>query len=71
VGDGEQGDALLVQVAKQVEDLLARCGVEVARRFVGEQDAGAHYDGSGDRDALLLPARHFRRSMSLPIRQPN
>src|SRR5271169_5704879 len=42
VGHEDDGVALLVQLRKEPHDVLARRGVEVARRLVGQEDRGPH-----------------------------
>ena len=48
-----------MQIANQREDLVAGRGVEVAGRFVGEQDRRIDRQRAGDRDALALAAREL------------
>ena len=56
----EDGQALFRNQAGQLTiDLLGGMGIEVAGRFVGQQQARAVGDGAGDRDTLLLAAREF------------
>ena len=51
------GRAFAVQVVQQVHDLHAGDGIEIARRFVGQNQRRAIDQRAGDGDALLLPAR--------------
>ncbi len=48
---------------------MSALAVEVAGRFVGEQDERAGDDGAGDGDALLLAAGEFGRRVVLPAGQ--
>ena len=41
---------------QQLDDLLAGCRIEIAGRFIGENQAGARGGGAGDGDALLFAA---------------
>ena len=52
--DHERGIALAIQIEEKVRDLLAGRAVEVAGRFVGEQDDGLVREGARDPDALLF-----------------
>ena len=52
---------------EEVEDSRTGRLVEVARRFVGEQDARPVDEGARDRDALALAAREFRRPVTEPV----
>ena len=58
VRDQDDRQAILaVEVAEEVEDLLAGLGVEVAGGFIGDQERAPVDQRPGDRDPLLLPAR--------------
>jgi hypothetical protein len=54
--DQRGGPLFLDEGPEGVENELAGCGIEVARRLVGENDAGAVGRGAGDGDTLLLAA---------------
>src|SRR4051812_20196885 len=57
VRDEHDGDAALdIQFLEDVHDLDRRAGIEVARRFVGEQDRRLVDERARDGDALLLTA---------------
>ena len=57
VGDGEKsGVVFFGEAEKEVDDFAAGAGVEVAGGFIGEEHAGAVYQGAGDGDALLFAA---------------
>ena len=57
VGDEEEGFALAVdEVGEEAEDAVGVGGVEVAGRFVGQEDAGVVGQGAGNGDALLFAA---------------
>ena len=47
---------LAVELAEEIENLLARLRVEVAGRLIGDQERAAVDERAGDRDALLLAA---------------
>ena len=57
VGDEDEGEAGGVEVEEEGHDALACGAVEVARWLVGEEDEGAHGEGAGDSDPLLLATR--------------
>jgi hypothetical protein len=50
------GDPLAVEILKQGHDLHAHMGIEVAGRFVRENDDRIIDNGAGDSDPLLLAA---------------
>ncbi len=52
----EDGDAVIVQFLENIHDLDAGPRVEIAGRFIGQQEFGRVHQGAGDRDALLLAA---------------
>src|SRR5260370_301672 len=54
---------LAIEVCKQEEDFFRRFGVQVARRFIRDQNRRVGDDGTRDCDALLLPARKLPRIM--------
>ena len=60
VGDNHAGKAVgAVQTLDKGEDRLCGTAVEVARRFIGEQDFGFGDQGAGERDPLLFAAAQF------------
>jgi len=59
VRDDDDGPPLGGGAAQEVEDELARGGIEVARGLVGEQDGRVEHEGAGDGEALLLAARQL------------
>ena len=62
MGDEEQGQSVVGdEVAQQVEYLGTDGDVQGADRLVGEQDVGFHGQGTGDGDALALPAGELVR----------
>ncbi len=66
VGDDDEAvGALLVELEEEVDDLAAGGGIEVAGRFVGEEEGGVVAEGAGDGDALLLAAGEFGGAMVL------
>ena len=56
---------------EQQHDHVARLGVELAGRLVGEEELRAVGERPGDRDALLLAARQLVRPVLRPVRQPD
>ena len=57
VGDHNDRSAAGIELTEESHDLSARRRVEIAGRFVGQEDRRVVHEGSGNRDALLLPAR--------------
>ena len=57
VGGDDQGGAHLMEVAEHRHDVGSVAGIEVAGRFVGQQQGGAAHQGAGNAQALLLAAR--------------
>ena len=60
VRDHDDGRAFLVELAQHPHHFFAVGGVEVAGRFVGQDQLGLGDQRAGDRDALLLAARQLR-----------
>jgi hypothetical protein len=57
VGDEHEGGVRFVgQLAQQAKDVFAAGGIEIAGRFVGEDERGPMDERAGDGDALLLAA---------------
>ncbi len=71
VGDHDDGIAAAVELVEDLEDLVARAGIEVAGRLVGEQDQWRVGEGAGDGDALALSARELVRLVAHAIGQPD
>src|SRR6185503_11627037 len=72
VRDDHDGVPLfLVELAQDAQDLLPGLGVEVAGRFVSENQLGREQERACDRDPLLLAARELRRQMVLPVTEPD
>ena len=63
MGDDDHGDAGLVQLLEQGDDLLGGAAVERAGRLVGEQDMRVVDQRAGDGHALLLSAGKLGRLM--------
>ena len=59
VGDHDGGLALAVEFGEEVEDPVAGLPIEVAGRFVGEEEVGLVNQGAGDGDALPFAAAEF------------
>ncbi len=67
MGRDQAGGAFVAdQRLECAEHQFARCGIEVAGRLVGEDDARMVGRGAGDGHALLLAARQFCRAMRAP-----
>src|SRR5215208_876010 len=65
-GDKDRG-AYSVDPVQELHDADARCGVEVARRLVGDEYRRLRHEGAGYGDTLLLAAReHVRVLVHLP-----
>ena len=71
VGGDEHGRAAGVDLAQQVHDLERQIGIEVAGRFVGEQQHRIVDERARDRDALLLTARQVLRVGVHAVLQPD
>src|SRR6185436_16378200 len=71
VRDQDKGFALAMKFVEQVEYLRAGCRIEVARRFIGEDDKRIVDEGTGDGDALLLPAGKFKWFVFEPVAEPD
>src|SRR6267142_7194182 len=56
-------EKLPIELCKQAQDVFRRFGVQVARRFIRDQNRRVGDNGARDRDALLLPARKLPRIM--------
>ena len=70
VGDDDDGDALLaIEPRQRFHDFVRVAGVEVAGRFVGEQQAGRVDQGARDRHALLLAARELAGRIAFAVAQ--
>ena len=57
--DRDDGDAIALEVAGEVEDLDLVCDVEVGCGFVEEDDGGLLGEDQGDPDPLALSAGQF------------
>jgi hypothetical protein len=58
-----------VQLPKDPEDLDRSLGIEVAGRFVGEDQRGSIHERPGDCDPLLLAAGELVRNVLLSVRE--
>src|ERR1017187_3019628 len=71
VTDHDDGLAEIVDgAAEEREELGARPRVEVARRFVGEDDLGPADQRAGGGYLLLLAPRQFARPVPQPVPEP-
>src|SRR5204863_3309694 len=61
--DDEREPELLLKRVDQVEDTLARVGVEVAGRLVAQEQLGLLRERPRDRDALRLSTRELGRKL--------
>lgn len=77
VGEGvvrrhQHGDvALFHDRTKERQNAVRRFGVEIAGRFVGDEQTRASSQRPGNRHALLLPARQFVGAVVVPLGQAN
>ncbi len=67
MGDDHDCSTFGVQSAEDGHDLVARGGVEVPGRLVGEDQSRGRYQGSGDGGALLLATGHLAREMMAAV----
>ncbi len=71
MGHDEHGLPRLGLLPQQLEDRHTRAEVELARRFVGEQDRVAGGQRARDGDALLLAAGELEREVVHPPPEPD
>ena len=72
MGDDNQGRAkLVVEFEQQVDDRFGGSRVEIAGRFVGEQNIGRGAKRAGQGDALLLAAGELTREMLHSVGEAN
>src|SRR6266481_1303382 len=64
------GQALVVQRLEYLHDFDRGAAVEIAGRLVGEQDRWMVHQGTGNRNSLLLSARHLRREVLCAVGEP-
>ena len=69
--DDERRPGLGVEFEEQVLNRLARLRIEVAGRFIGEEDAGAVDEGPCERHPLLLAARKLGRVVVGAVAEPD
>src|SRR5260221_2306700 len=67
VADHHDRAALPVELVQDGQDVAAGGRVQVASRFVGEDQVRVGHQGARDRDALLLASRELGRKMVDPI----
>ena len=60
-----------IEIEHQVDDLRAGQGIQVAGRFIGENQFGTRRKGAGQRHPLLFTARKMFRIMSQALCQPD
>ena len=63
------GAGLGVEMEEKFDDEMARLAIEIAGRFVREEDLGAIDEGARDRHALLLTSRQLCRPVRKTIRK--
>ena len=56
MSDNNQRDTAGIEGFEQIDDFLAGMAVEVAGRFIGQNQGWLHDGGAGDGDALALAA---------------
>ena len=71
MGHHHEGQALAVQLIKEIENLCGGLGVERAGWFVGEQEAGVVDQRPCNRHPLLLPAGELIGPMVGAVAQPD
>lgn len=72
VGDDEQSRAECCAACEnQLDDRLAGCGVEIARRFVGKDDRGRACHRARNGNALLLAARKLCGIVGETVSEPH
>src|SRR5947207_1362261 len=71
VRDENDRVAALIQIFKQRHDLFTGLGIEVASRFVSQNDRGPVHKRTRDGHALALTARELVRPVMNPIAQAN
>ena len=69
VGHDDDGGSIVVQPSKKRDDLGAGMSVELARRFVGEEERRIVGESARDRDPLLLSAGQLGRTMVRALAQ--
>lgn len=57
----------VVQIEEQIDDGRAIAAIEIAGRFIGEDEPGPGGGGAGEGDALLFAAGHLGRVMVHPV----
>ena len=62
---------LLVQPHEELHDLVARPGIEVACRLIGQDDRRVVHERPGNGDPLLLAAGKLVRMMVFPAFEPD
>src|SRR5262245_59906593 len=67
VGDQDDGNALSIQRLKQLHEFLTGAAVEVARRFVGQDELRFVDQGTRDGDTLLLAAGELIGMVMRPV----
>src|SRR4030095_1280458 len=65
------GVELMMQVVEQPQNLFPGPRIEIARRFVGQQDRWTEDQRARYRDSLPFTARQFIRAMRDAFAQPN
>ena len=71
MGHDEQGGAVLIEPAKEVEDLATGGGVELTGRLVGEQDRRPVGERAGDRHPLHLSTGELGGTVPLAVTEPD
>ncbi len=71
MGDEHDGDAALVQLLEQRDDLIGGAAVERAGRLVGKENVRIVGERAGDRHALLLAAGELGRLMPRALAEPD
>jgi len=66
-----QNEAQLRQALEQIQDLVACFSIQIARRFVAQQQRGIGHNGPGDAYPLLFAPRELPRVVLGTMTEPD
>src|SRR3546814_20496930 len=69
MGRDDDSGAEFIQRLKKMQQALRHVGIDVARRFIRDQNLWPTDDGAGNANALLLAAGQGSRPRTRPVRQ--